>query len=162
MVIESVSIPEDRKAVLIGNLGKTKRNVEKHTKTKIRIGDTIEVEGESLDVYVAMKVIKAIGRGFSPPKALFLVNEEYDIEIISMQGENDNTIKRLFARVIGTEGMTRRKLEQKTHTCISIYGKTVSIIGKPEDIFVASESIRAILTGAPHYVAYKIAEEKHV
>jgi ribosomal RNA assembly protein len=162
MAIESVSIPEDRKAVLIGNLGKNKRNLEKRTNTKMRIGDTIEVSGEALDVYVATSIIKAIGRGFSPPKALLLTSDEYDIEIISLQGENENTIKRLFARVIGREGITRRKIELKTHTCISIYGKTVSIIGKPEDILVASEAIRSILTGAPHYVAYKIAEEKRV
>lgn len=158
-MLESVSIPEDRKAVLIGHKGKNKRNIEKKTKTKIKIDDIIEVKGESLDVYKTIKIIKAIGRGFSPPKALFLLRYDYDLDIITMQGENENTVHRLMARVIGRGGTARRKIEMKTHTCISIYGKTVSVIGKPEDITAAHEAIIALLSGSTHYVAYKIASE---
>ncbi len=160
MIVESVSIPEDRKAVLIGRLGKNKRNIEKKTATKIEVGDVIEVRGESLDVYKAIKVVKAIGRGFSPPKAFLLLNEDFELDIMSLQGEEHNTIRRLMARVIGRGGTARRKMELKTHTCISIYGKTVSVIGKPEDIHAAHEAIASLLSGAPHYIAYKIADEE--
>jgi ribosomal RNA assembly protein len=160
MIVESVSIPEDRKAVLIGRLGKNKRNIEKRTATKIEVGDVIEVRGESLDVYRAIKVVKAIGRGFSPPKAFLLLNEDFELDIMSLQGEEHNTIRRLMARVIGRGGTARRKMELKTHTCISIYGKTVSVIGKPEDIHAAHEAIASLLSGAPHYIAYKIADEE--
>lgn len=159
MIIESVAIPEERKAVLIGHEGKTKRQIEVKTKTNIKINDIIEVSGESLDVYKTIKIIKAIGRSFSPPKALLLLKDDFDLDVMSLQGETKNTIHRLMARVIGRRGLTRRKLEKKTHTCISIYGKTVAVIGKPEDTKIAHEAIGALLSGSPHYVAYKIASE---
>lgn len=159
-MIESVAIPEDRKAVLIGHNGRNKRNIEKRTNTRIEIGDIVEIEGDSLDVYRAINIVKAIARGFSPPKAMLLLRDEYELDIMSLQGENENTIKRLMARVIGRRGMARRKIELKTHTCISIYGKTVAVIGRPEDIKTAHEAIGALLSGSPHYVAYKIADEK--
>jgi len=159
-MIESVAIPEERKAVLIGDKGKTKRSIEGKTNTKIHIADIIEVEGESLDVYKARSIIKAIGRGFSPPKAMLLLKEDYALDIMSLQGENENTIHRLMARVIGRNGSARRKIELKTHTCISIYGKTVAVIGNPENTKIAHEAIGAILSGSPHYVAYKIVSEE--
>ena len=160
MLVDSVAIPEERKAVLIGHKGKNKRNIEKRTNTKIKIGDIVEVSGESLDVYKTIKIIKAIGRGFSPPKALLLLREDYELDIMTLQGENENTVHRLMARVIGRSGTARRKIELKTHTCISIYGKTVSVIGNPEDIPVAHEAISALLSGSPHHVAFKLASEE--
>ena len=159
-MIESIAIPEDRKAVLIGHDGKAKRGIEAKTKTKIHINDIIEVKGESLDVYKTIKIIKAIGRGFSPPKAKLLLRDDFELDIMTLQGENENTIHRLMARVIGRNGLARRKLEQKTQTCISIYGKTVAVIGKPEDTKIAHEAISALLSGSPHYVAFKIADEE--
>ena len=159
-MIDSVNIPEERKAVLIGQKGKTKRNIEKMTKTKICIAEIVEVRGDSIDVYKAIRIIKAIGRGFSPPKAMLLLKDDYDFDIITLQGETENTIHRLFARVIGRDGIVRRKIEEKTHTCISVYGKTVSIIGKPKDITIAHEAIATLLSGSPHYVAFKILDKQ--
>jgi ribosomal RNA assembly protein len=155
-MIESVVIPEERKAVLIGRDGRTRAAIEKKTGTRISVSDGIDIEGEPVKAYATARIVKAIGRGFTPKEAMLLLDEEYDFDIVSLRGETQKTIQRLMGRVIGRNGMTRKKIEEMTHTCICVYGKTVSIIGKPDCIATAREAVSALLSGAPHSVAYRI------
>ena len=155
---ETVLIPEERKAVLIGSRGKVKGNLESDTKTRIRVDDLVEIEGEGQDVYRASEVVKAIGRGFSPEHAFLLLEEGYELFTVSLQGEKPNTIKRLMGRVIGRKGMSRRIIEQTTGAFLSVYGKTVSIIGKAEEVSRAREAVEALLSGRKHGGVYRKLE----
>lgn len=157
-MIATVMIPEERKSVLIGKDGRVKKQLEEKTKTKVTVEFDVSIEGESLDVLKAQQIVKAIGRGFSPEKAFLLLDDEYQLNVISLSGETPNTIKRLFARVIGRQGKTRRKIEQCTEAYISVYGKTVSIIGKSSDLGVATRAIEQLLEGRSHGYVYKRLE----
>lgn len=157
-MIASVMIPEERKNVLIGKDGRVKKGLEEKTSTKITIGVDVSIEGESLDVIRAEQVVKAIGRGFAPRKAFLLLDEEYQFTMIRLEGETANTVKRLMGRVIGREGKTRRKIEESTGTAISVYGKTVSVIGKPKDLDAAKKAIEELLQGRSHGYVYKRME----
>jgi len=157
-----IKIPKERVAVLIGTKGVTKRGIEEKTKTKIKVsaeGD-VEISGESYDTWITRQVVKAIGRGFSPEKALLLLEDEYAFEIIELTdfASNDNAMTRLKSRVIGTEGKARETIEEITRCQISVYGKTISIIGKTENLFVAKKAIEMLLTGAQHATVYKMLE----
>ncbi|HDD72537.1 MAG TPA: RNA-processing protein [Candidatus Aenigmarchaeota archaeon] len=153
-MMQTVLIPEERKGVLIGKHGSVKERLERSTHTVIRINDCVEISGEGLDVMRAANVVKAIGRGFSPKVAFLLLDEEYVLEIISLEGETKNTIRRLMARVIGTRAASRRIIEESTHCYLSIYGKTVSVIGKSGDVERAVDAVELILSGKSHGYVY--------
>ena len=72
-----IKIPKVRVAVLIGKKGVTKRLLQKKLSVKLIIspeGD-VEVIGEPFEMMVAIKVVRAIGRGFNPKIALLLMND---------------------------------------------------------------------------------------
>jgi len=158
-MIHSLRIPDERKAVLIGHSGTTRRKIEKKTRTKITVGDEVTIEGESVDVMTCENIVKAIGRGFSPENALELADEECTLEIIELS-KNENELKRVRSRLIGTRGKARRNLELLTRTKISIYGRTVSIIGKYEDVERAETAINNLMKGFSHKAVYEQLEKK--
>jgi ribosomal RNA assembly protein len=157
-MIATLMMPEERKRVLIGKKGAVKKLIEEKTRTRIEIGFEVNIEGESLDALRAKEIVRAIGRGFSPRKAMLLLDEECQLKVISMSGENPSTIKRLFARVIGRDGKTRRKIEQCSGAAVSVYGKTVSVIGKADCIDIAARAVEQILGGRSHGYVYKRME----
>ena len=158
-MLDFISIPEERKPVLIGKNGSTKNKIEKITKTRIMVREDIEIEGEALDVLKSKEIIQAIGRGFSPEISLGLVKEDVILLVTKITG-TEKTIKRKLARVIGSQGKARKNIEFLTSTHISIYGKTVSVIGKYEDAVNAKDAIDSILSGSRHGYVYKNLESK--
>lgn len=154
MAVEEIAIPEERKAVLIGRDGKTKEQIESLTKTRITVSDGILINGELENVLRAKNIVEAIGRGFSPKHALRLLDEDCHLEIISLEGETENTRKRLFGRVIGKKGAARKIIEQSTGCLLSVYGKTVSIIGTAREIDLARSAVEDLLKGRQHGYVY--------
>ncbi len=160
-------IPKERVAVLIGKKGSTKRQLEKKTNTKIEVNSDdgfVVITGEnSLDLYNARVIVQAIARGFNPDVARLLCNDEYCFEIINIKdyaGKSKKRMTRLKSRVIGSQGKAWKYIERMTSTCISVYGKTVCVIGKVEDVALAREAVESLLKGAPHGPVYKWLEDK--
>ena len=149
MIVE-IAIPYARIPVVIGEKGKTKRELERLGSTAISIeGNVVRIEGEALSVYAMENVIKAIGRGFPPEKALNLLDEEFELRIIDMPFQRNHRT-RIRARVIGREGSVRKRIEEMTNTSIAVYGKTVSIIGRMEDVELAANAVEMIIRGSKH------------
>jgi len=159
MPVEEVSVPEERKPVLIGRGGKTKEEIEKRTGTDISIGVYVKIEGSVDGLLKAQNIVSAIGRGFSPKHAFRLLDENCQLDVITLREENDKTRRRLMARVIGREGNSRKIIEKETGTFISVYGKTVSIIGLPEETELARKAVEALLEGKKHGYAYSLIKE---
>ncbi len=167
MNVYEITIPKKRVAVLIGKKGKTKTKIQQSTSTKLEIDSKeglVSIKGQDpIKTYQTRSIIEAIGRGFNPDTALSLLNEENYFEIIQIQdftGKNKKKLLRLKSRIIGTKGKCRRIIEHLTDTKISIYGKTVSIIGNIENVAIAKQAIEDILAGAPHAPVYKILEQR--
>lgn len=156
-----LKIPRDRVGVLIGPKGKAKRRIESY------FGVTIEVESESGAVEITLnpgnrdvtasftvrKVVKAIGRGFSPRRAEILAKEDYDLHIINLNeyvGDSKNAIERVKGRIIGKNGRSRELIEEITETRISVYGGTIAYIGNPEGLEAAREAFMKLIKGAFH------------
>lgn len=161
--MKKVRIPEERVAVLIGENGETKEEFEAVTDCELEIeGNVAKVEGEPLEEMDARKVVKAIGRGFSPEKAFRLATEERtDLMVMDVDdyASTSNERERLKGRVIGRDGETRRHLEKEANIDITIYGSTIGMIGKPRNIEVAMEAIRMLLQGSSHSTAYNYLEK---
>jgi ribosomal RNA assembly protein len=157
-MIKTIRVPKQRVAVVIGERGKTKRTLEKEIKVKVSIEDQdIIIEGDALDVMTAENIVKAIGRGFSPEKA-FLLKDENNVLFVIPLPENRNTLKRVKSRLIGTKGKCRKNIERLTDTFISIYGKTVSVLGPFERAERAIIAVEKIISGSPHSHVYKYLE----
>ncbi len=161
-----VKIPMDRVAILIGKNGEIKKKIEKYG-VKLQIdsstGDIKIIGEDSLKELEAENVVRAIGRGFSPDKALLLFNEEYYFELIDMKdfvGKKPTHIKRIAGRVIGKNGKTRRIIEEISGAYIAIYGHTVGIIGKIEEIEIARKAVEMLLEGANHSTVYRFLEKE--
>ncbi len=158
---EEIKITKERIAVLIGEKGISKRKIEKEMNTRIQInsedGEVLVSGEDSLNVLITISMVKAIGRGFNPNKAFLLKNELYMFDSVSIQdyaGSSKKSEERLRSRIIGTEGKTRKTIELMTNTFLSIYGKSVGIIGKQEGVYLARRAIEIILNGAPQTHAY--------
>jgi len=72
-----IRIPEDRIGVLIGKSGKIKSKIEKTCSVKLEIDSEngevkvfSDVVDEKFQTFKALEIITAIGRGFSPEKAI--------------------------------------------------------------------------------------------
>ncbi len=153
-MLELTNIPEERKAVLIGREGRAKREIENKTGTKITVRDDIEIRGEPLNIMKAREIIRAIGRGFSPGHALRLLDEDFRLSVIPVKG-SPKRMKRLLSRVIGRRGLARERIEELTGCCISVYGKTISIIGTWEETEKARKAVEEILEGKQHPHVYR-------
>ncbi|MCD6244446.1 MAG: RNA-processing protein [Thermoproteota archaeon] len=166
-----VRIPKERIGVLIGKKGSTKSMLEEMTGAEILVDSTTgeviirfaQLPEDPLLPHKLESVIRAIGRGFNPEIALKLLNDDYVLEVIDIRrfvGSRKNQLKRMRGRLIGEKGKARAYIEQRTNTDISVYGHTVSIIGKIYDIVPAREAIFSLLEGSMHSTAYRLMEKK--
>ena len=168
---EYLKIPRERVGVVIGKSGITKDEIENLTKTEIivdseagtvAISPTEETE-DPLSVWKARYIVKAIGRGFNPEVSVKLMGDETILEIINLPdyvGKSKKAILRQKARIIGKDGRTKDIITDMTGVDISIYGKTVAIIGDMEQIHIAKEAVEMILNGVRHKTVYAFLERK--
>ena len=158
-------IPKERIAVLIGEKGKIKKQIETETKTKIAIdskeGDVSITGEDALGLYSAREIVHAISRGFNPDIAQLLLKQDYMFEVINIMDyiETKDSMVRLKGRVIGRAGKSRQLIEELTETHISVYGKTIGIIGPPENVAIARKAIKTLLEGGSHANVYKWLEK---
>ncbi|MCS7102812.1 MAG: KH domain-containing protein [Candidatus Korarchaeum sp.] len=166
-----VLIPKERVGVLIGRKGSTKARIEELTKTRIDVDSTtgevvISFPEPPEDPLMPMKlesVVRAIGRGFNPEVAVLLLEDDYVLEVIDIRrfvGDTKNALTRMRGRLIGEKGRTRTYIEERTNTKISVYGHTVSIIGRTYDVIAAREAVISLLEGSMHSTAYRLMERK--
>ncbi|MEK6903240.1 MAG: KH domain-containing protein [Nanoarchaeota archaeon] len=162
-----LKIPRDRVAVLIGRKGATKRKIQTLTNAKIRVskeGDVSMITEDTVGSYLITPIIRAIGRGVNPDVALELVNENIVLEIVNMPdftGKSPEKLKRMKARLIGTQGKARYVMEKFTNTTIVVYGKTVAIVGKVDDVAIAQQAVEKMLNGAPHANMYNFIKAQY-
>lgn len=164
---EEIKIPKDRIAVVIGEKGSTKRKLQNKTECKITVsskeGDVLIESEDSLKCFLTTKIIKAIGRGFNPDIALKLLKEDYCFELIDIHlfsGKSKKQEARIKSRIIGTKGKARMSIETLTNTNICVQGKTICIIGKTMDAYMARKALEKLLGGAPHNNVYKWIERE--
>ena len=162
-----IKVPKSRIAVIIGKEGVVKKDLEECTNTKLNIdskeGDIIITGEDALNLYSAREIIKAIGRGFNPELAKLLLKPDYGLEIIDLRdyiGKSLDAMIRVKGRVIGKDGKSRRIIEELTECHISVFGKTISIIGLPETASNARKAIESLLRGSTHANVYKFLEKK--
>ena len=161
-MMDSVAIPEQRMKILKENKHLVKK-LKDLADVKIRLDESVEIECEdSIKLLRAKTVVKAFGRGFDFEDALYLLDDAYELCIIDVKdfaGKSSKRLNELRGRVIGREGKSKNIIEKLADVKLSIYGKTISIIGKWDGVQYASQAIRMLLEGRKHGSVYKFLEE---
>jgi ribosomal RNA assembly protein len=157
-------IPEDRVGVLIGSKGRTKQEIGRRTETSITIDaedGEVRVEGPDTDPIRAIKardIVVAIGRGFSPERALRLLKDDAYLEVLDIKfttGKREkDALRRIRARAIGSHGRARSRIEELTGCSMSVYGSTVSLIGDEEQLERAARAVGLLLKGSEHSTVF--------
>jgi len=165
---ELVRIPEDRIGVLIGKSGKIKSKIEKTCSVKLEIDSKngevkvfSNVVDEKFQTFKALEIVTAIGRGFSPQKAVRLLKGENTLHVINLRefgGKSPEQLERFKGRIIGNGGKARINMENLSNSNITVYGKTVSVIGEPMQLKLAIDAIESLLGGSMHGHVYKKIE----
>ena len=162
-----LKVPRNRIAVVIGKDGTIKKEIEESTNTKLNIdskeGDIFISGEDGLGLYTSKEIIKAIGRGFNPDIAKLLLKPDIIFEVIDLTeyvGKSKDAMLRLKGRVIGKEGKARKLIEELTECNISVFGRTISIIGLSESAANARQAVESLLRGSTHANVYKWLEKR--
>jgi ribosomal RNA assembly protein len=166
-----IRIPGDRIGVVIGPSGETRKMLSERSGLPISVdSEANEVSfddkvagADPLMVLKLRDIIRALGRGFSPEHAIRLFNDDAYFELIDIHdyvGKNKGRMRQVAARIIGSEGKTRRIIEEQTACHLAIYGHTVGIIGDLEELSHAKKAVDMILSGAEHASVYSFLESK--
>ena len=151
-MIDYISIPQERMKLL-----KTGRRWEQQFKklsdVKVVLNEEIEIsDDDPIAVMTVKTVFQAFGRGFDFDTSLNLLDEEFTLEVIdiSRYAKSRSRLVTLKGRVIGTEGKAKNIIERETETKIAVYGKTISIIGRFQNVDKARDAIGLLLSGRKH------------
>jgi ribosomal RNA assembly protein len=153
-------VPKDRIAVLIGKSGKTREMIEESC------GGDLSIDSQTGDVSISWKgdpdpirrmkvpeVITAIGRGFSPERAVQLLEDNVFLRMYDIRewvGRQPNQTRRMRSRLIGTNGRIRTLIEEMSRCEIAVYGSTVAVMGDNDALSLAAPAIEGILGGSEH------------
>ena len=167
MTRQELKVTSARLGVLIGKSGSTKREIEEKTGTILRIDSeegmvTIEAE-DPVAVMTTTNVVSAINRGFSPERAYRLLEDEdmmFDVIDLADLSGTARHLERLRGRIIGKAGTSRAQIEDMTGTELSVHGKTVAIIGLPDQVETARKAVEMLIQGVPHEHVYAFLDRK--
>lgn len=165
---QEVKIPNDRIGAIIGKGGDTRKRLEKMLNVTLDVDSQTGIvemtnEDDSLAEIRSMEVIKAIGRGFSPERAKKLLEDDdmlLDVMDITDVADTPDRLARIRGRIIGRDGKAREQIENMTGTSISVYGKTVSIIGMPDNMNDAHVAISMLINGSEHTTVFNYLDRK--
>ncbi len=163
MLIGEVKVGMMRLKELKDNL----REIEKEFGVRLSIKEKniVEIGGDGIDVWLCTKAIKGIARGFRWEQVRCLKQDDCDVVVLDIKefgrGTKKDTV-RLKGRVIGDEGRSRRHIEEETCTSIRVYGKTVAVVGRMDDVELAKRAVIMLLEGAKHSTVYRFLEKENL
>lgn len=169
-------IPDDRVGALIGPGGVTRREIEEKTHSHLEIDadeGMVGVSNASVDDPLgpikARDIVVAIGRGFSPHRAMRLLQDDTYLGVIDIKQVTGKHTKsalwRIRSRLIGTGGQARGRLEELSGCFVSVYGTTVALIGKETELERATQAVELLLRGSEHSTVFhllaRLRDEAH-
>lgn len=165
---QEIRIPNDRIGAIIGKGGETRRELEETLNVTLEIDSqtgivSITNEEDVLAEIRSIDIIKAIGRGFSPERARKLLEDEemvLDLIDISDAADTPQKLARIRGRIIGRNGKAREQIENMTGTEISVYGKTVGIIGLTDQVLDAHTAVSMLINGSDHNSVFNYLDRK--
>jgi len=140
---------------------KNKKQLEKKLKIKItNRGKEVSISGKPQDEYIAEKIIDALNFGFPFATAMLIKEDNQIFEVISIKDYTKrHDLERIRARIIGKQGRTLKTMSQLTKCHFELKDNEVGIIGDPEYIKNAQDSLISIIKGSKQSNVYKYLEK---
>jgi len=142
-------------------LKKNRRKIENELDLKITIsGNEVTIDGKPEDEFFAEKIINALDFDFPIAVALLIQKEGALFEILNIKDyTTKKDYKTIRARIIGSGGKTLKTLTTLTGCYFEIKENNVGIIGSPENIENAQNSIISIIRGSKQANVYSYLEK---
>lgn len=142
-------------------LRRNKIELEEKLNVKISIkGKRIIIEGDPLNEYEASIILNAISLGFSSRKALTLKDESKIFRILNIKDlTRKKNLQHVRARIIGTEGKTKRTIENISGADIVIKDNEIGIIGNAELIEEIVTAVSSLVRGTKQANTYRYLEK---
>ena len=143
---------------------KNKKRLENKLNIKIsNRGKEVQIHGEPEEEYIAEKVIDALNFGFPFSVAISIKEENLEFEILNIKNYTTRKdLERVRARIIGKGGKTLKTLNQLTKCNFEIKDNQVGIIGLPEYIENAQESVISLIKGSKQSNVYSNLEKNQL
>jgi KH domain-containing protein len=140
---------------------KAKKKLENSLNIKItNRGKEVQIKGTPEQEYIAEKVVEALDFGFPVSSALSIKEQDNVFEVISIKNYTTRQdLERIRARIIGTKGKTLKTLSQLTNCDFEIKGNEIGIIGSPELMQNAQNSIISLIKGTKQSNIYSYLEK---
>lgn len=161
-----VALPKNTLNLLAKNNSKELEEVERAAQVKIRLTD----EGAEIDAssnagreWEAEQVLLALEAGFPVKHALKLLKEDFYMEKIDLAQAfhgKEAHVTRYKARVIGTRGKSKKKIEELSGAFLAVGDESIAVIGRFEELRNAKEAVMRLLEGAPHANVFRFLEKK--
>lgn len=142
------------------NILKAKKEIEAKLKIKLSLkGKVATIEAGPAEEFQALQVLEAINLGFTIKEALTIADE--DIVFRKLNIKDYTRRKNLYevrARVIGSQGSTKRVVEEVSNCFVVIKENTVGIIGHYDSIDAATTALKNLIKGSKQSNVYNYLE----
>ena len=123
-----------------------KEKLEKELDVKIfNKGKNVFVDGDGDKEFIALKVLEALGLGFSVDVALLLKDEEMIFQVLNIKDlTKRKNLHEIRARIIGSERKTLDNIENLSDCAICLHDSQVGVIGSVncmDDAIIAFKSL---------------------
>jgi len=143
---------------------KNKKRLEKLLNIRItNRGKEVSIQGTPEKEYIAEKVIDALNFGFPFEPAISIKTQDFLFEIINIKNHTTRKdLPRIRGRLIGKHGKSLGTLHQLTKCFFELKDNEIGIIGDPEYIKYAQESVISIIKGSKHSNVYSFLEKHQI
>jgi len=142
-------------------LAKYLKDLEKKLSVKIIAEkNNVILTGEAYAEYIGAKVLHAIDLSFDMESALLLLDQDYMLEVINLKNYvRVSRLKTVKGRIIGKKGKAKKVIAELTECSIVIKDNAIALIGKTDDIALATKAILSLIRGSPHASIYTFLEK---
>jgi ribosomal RNA assembly protein len=144
----------------IRRLRENQKTIEAKLEVRIIIkGKHVTLEGEPVNEYEAFQVLDAMNFGFDLKDALLLASENFIFRKLPIkQFTRRKDLEEVRGRVIGTEGKTKRTVENVSGCAIVVHDNMVGLIGPAENIEEATTAVGNLIRGSKQSNVYRFLE----
>ena len=146
---------------LLGRKKEKKKELEKLLGINIKVEDSsLIATSDKYTDYELSQVFDAIILGFKPRVATLLVNPLYVFKRVDVKAlVRPSRLTHIMARLIGTGGKTIKKIEETSDCYVTIHNHYIGLIGKSENVNIATEAINLIIQGKSFSTVYRSIEQ---
>jgi ribosomal RNA assembly protein len=145
------------------------KRLEKEFDVKIDIkkgeheADFIIKAKSAVQEHIILEILEALASGFSFDIAILIKEEDFVFKKINLKNYvHGSRLEVIKGRIIGKEGKAKKVIQNLSECFLCLCDNNVSIIGKAENVELASRAIESLIKGSKHANVFKLLEKSRV